>query len=416
MTRINKTLNHTKGNTLLFLCWPFAAFIIAMQTFHLKKSRRIVYLFFILFGLTIVLGNENLDSFRYNQYFQETSKLSFSEFRAFLANFLISEKTLDLAQPIISFIVSRITDDYRLLFGVIAAIFGFFYIKSINIVHRMFYLHKSSITLLFLLFFALIINPIFNINGFRFWTATWIFFFGAYQLISLRQIKYISFCILSVLFHFSFIVPNVALLAYFLIGNRNKLYFVFLISSFFISDIVFNFFPHIIDFFGEGITAKAGRYTSIDQIKQLSEHAAWAEEQGKWYLYLPGKAVFYYIVFSFFYIYYKYKNFIKTTELKNLFSFSLFFLAFANTISFIPSMYRFRSLFYLFGLAVTINILTIAKVKKIDWLFFVGLIIFCMNLIVVLRLGIDLINPWLFTLLPFPFIFDGSSIYQIIFN
>jgi len=404
------------GLLLIFLIWPFGAFLYAISKFHKKEAKNIVYLFLILFGLTFVLGNEKLDSFRYAQYFQDMSKFSFSDFKRIFASFLLSEKTLDLAQPIISFIVSRITNDYHLLFGVIAAIFGYFYLKSTSIVHKQYYENKSRLALLFLLFFALIINPIFNINGYRFWIATWVFFLGAYHLISSKEKKYILLSFLAVFFHFSFVIPNLVLLIYLFLGNRNKLYYIFLIISVFISDIIFQLFPSVISYLDVGIAAKVGRYANVDQMEKIAEHTEWAIEQGKWYLYLPGKLTFYYITFSFLYLNYKYKKFRYTIELKNLFSFSLLLLAFANTVSFIPSMGRFRTIFLLFGLSFIIGLLTTSKIKKNNWLLIVGLIPFSLNLITVIRLGLDLLNPWLFTLLPSPFIFDDISIYQWLFK
>lgn len=411
-----KFLKQNIGLYGIFLLSPFLAFIVAFRNFHLRESKYTVYFFIILFGFTFVLGNNALDSYRYAEYFKYSATLSFSDFTESLSSLFLSEKTLDVSQQILSFTLSRISDDHRILFGAVASIFGFFYIKSIDTVYRLYSQNKSHLALLFVLYFALIINPVFNINGFRFWTATWIFFFGTYNLIAFKNKKHILFCLLSVFFHFSFIAPNLILITYLLLGNRNKLYFIFFLASFFISDVILQLFPQVISYFGEGIAAKSGRYTSIAHLEKIAEHAEWAKEQSKWYLYLPGKILFYYIVSSFLFISYKYKQYIISNQIRNLYSFSLLLLAFANSVSFIPSMWRFNTLFYLFGLTCIISLLTASKAKNIKWLFIVGLLPFSLNTIVILRLGFDVLNPWLFTLLPFPFIFDSTSVYQFLFN
>lgn len=402
---------------IFFILWPFGSFLYAIIKFHRKNSKTIIYLFLVLFGLTFILGNDDLDSYHYAAYFQEMASKSFQDFKLIITNFLASEKSLDLAQPIISFVLSRLTDDYRLFFGGIAAIFGYFYIRSINVIHRKYYTNKNSLALLFLLFFILIINPIFNINGFRFYTATWIYFLGTYKLITTKNKKYFALCSLSVLFHFSFFIPIFILIIYLIIGNRNRFYFTLLILSFFISDVIFNIFPSISSIFGEGLSSKAGRYVNQNTIENIQKHKEMALRENKWYLYLPGTLTFYYITFSFLFINYKYKNFVKSSELKNLFSFSLLFLSFANATSFIPSMGRFRSVFLLFGLAFIINLLSnFYNGMKNKTLFIIGIPIFCLNLITVLRLGFDIINPWLFTLLPLPFGYNDVSIYQWLFD
>lgn len=404
------------GLLILFLIWPFGAFLITIRKFHLKESKVIVYLFLVLFGLTFVLGNEKLDSFRYAEYYKHVASLSSKEFLYSLSGFFLSENTLDIAQPFISFILSRITDDPRLFFGAIAAIFGYFYLKSITLLHDQYIENNNNNSFFFLLFFILILDPIFNINGFRFWTAAWIFFFGAYHVVAYRKIKYLWLCFLSILFHFSFFAPAFILLAYYILGNRNRWYYAFLLASFLISDIVFKLVPQILPFLGEGISSKAGRYANTETMGQISARTEWAIEQGKWYIYLPGKVAFYYIVFAFLYIRYKYRNLPKSIELENIYSFALLFLAFANTISFIPSMGRFKTIFYMFAIIFIFTTFIQKSTKKLNWLTIVGLFPFLLSLIVVLRLGFDVVNPLLFTLLPFPFIFDELSVYQWLFN
>lgn len=409
---------HYKKNLLKllipFLLWPFGVFLFATQFFDRKEGRVIIYLFLILFGLTFVLGNDNLDSYRYVMDFQEMRYTSFSEFTKLFSNFLQTEKTLDIAKPILNFVVSRFTDDYRFLFGTVAAIFGFFYLKSIKIVYFDYIQNKHFNTFLFLLFFAFIINPIFNINGYRFWTSAWIYFYGATLFITTYKRKYLFVSVISIFFHFSFFLPVLILFLFKIIGRRDKLFFSFFIISFFVADIIFPLIPEILSSFGGGIEARAGRYANLEQIHKSAEQLEWAKEKNKWYLFIPAKLTFYYILFSFLYIKRKFKSVI-SSDLRNLYSFGLLFISVFNMVSFIPTVSRFRTVFLLFAITFLLKAFAETHEKKIHWLGLVGILPFVLNLIVVIRLGLDIINPWLFTILPILFSYNDTSLYQMLF-
>lgn len=400
---------------LIFLFWPFAAFLIAINTFYHKESKVIIYLFMILFGFTFVFFNEDLDSFRYAQFFSSTASLSFDEFIKVYSNFLSSESSLDLAKPIIAFTFSRISNDPRVYYGVIAGIFGYFYLKNISIAYAKYVKKKNLNTLFYFLIFALILNPIFYINGFRFYTAVWIFFFGTYNFVLHRQKKYLWLCFLSCLFHFSFIVPSLVLLLYYFFGNKNKLYYIFFLLSFFIGDIILVLFSQISPFLAEGISAKSSRYINSDSIELFSSINE-TKVRGLWYIVIAGKTLKYYIIYLFFYTRIKSKKVFKNFETENLFSISLLFLSFSNAVSFIPTLGRFMLLFYLFAILYVITVNQLASLKNMSFLTIIGLIPFLFSGILILRLAIDITNPLLFTIMPSPFIFDQTSIYEFLFN
>ena len=400
---------------LIFLFWPFGAFLIAIKTFYLKESKVIIYLFMILFGFTFVFFNEDLDSFSYAEYFSSTASLSFDEFIKVYSNFLSSELTLDLAKPIIAFTFSRISDDPRVFYGAIAAIFGYFYLKNISTAYAKYVKKKNSNTLFYLLIFVLILNPIFYINGFRFYTAVWIFFFGSYNFILYKQKKYLWLCFLSCLFHFSFIIPSLVLLFYHFFGNKNKLYYIFFLSSFFIGDIILVLFSQISPFLAEGISAKSSRYINSDSIELFSSIND-TKVRGVWYTVIAGKTLKYYIIYLFFYTRIKSKKVFKNFETENLFSISLLFLSFSNAVSFIPTFGRFMLLFYLFAILYVITVNQLASLKNLRFLTILGIIPFLFNGILILRLAIDITNPLLFAIMPSPFIFDQTSIFEFLFN
>jgi hypothetical protein len=400
---------------ILLLIFPIVSLILSIKNFQLGESKLIVYIFCVFFGLTLVLGNDKLDSFQYAQYLKDFETNSNYTLDSFYDNFLTSEKSLDIAQFSISFIVSKITFSHSLLFGIFALIFGFFYIKSISNLYALYSLNKNYLSLVLLLIFVFNLNPIFNINGFRFWTATWIFFYGVYEYFSKKDQKYFVFIFLSILFHFSFIIPVLIFFIYFSFGNHYKLYFYLLISSFFFSELVVNILPDYSYLFGEGIAMKVSRYSNEDYIEKSGELTQNAIEEFKWYLFLPGKLMYYYLLFIFFFILREFKTEIKFIKVDFL-SFTLLFISFSNFVSFVPTMARFKTLSLLFIISYLINVLSILNFKFRFKIFLLGIIPFILGFIVSIRLGLDLISPWLMFFLPMSIWDNNTSLYQLLFN
>jgi hypothetical protein len=51
--------------------------------------------------------------------------------------------------------------------------------------------------------------------------------------------------------------------------------------------------------------------------------------------------------------------------------------------------------------------------EKLHPLIIIGLIPLTLNVIIQLRVLSDVLNPWIFGLLPMPFIFDDLSVYEL---
>lgn len=400
---------------ILFFLWPFRALIAAINHFELPQNKAIVYMFLALFGFTFVLGNEAMDSFRYADKLQQTALLPFNQFYNILFGMYASETDLDIMMPLVNFIISRFTTDHRVLFGVWALIFGYFYLKSISNLHNIYITYRNINALLFLVLF-IILNPITNINGFRMWTAAWIFFLGAYHVVVNEDKKYLFLSCVSILFHFSFISVNLILFLYVIIGNQNRLYYFLIFLSFLIPAVTISYFIPLSGFLGEGIADKLSRYTSDSTLAAFAVRGDSAIDRWAWYLYLPRLTLRYYMIITFFYFQFKYQQFKKNRAMENLFSFSLLFFAFANFVGPFPSMSRFFTLFYLFVSTYLLMLFVNMKANKIHPLIIIGLIPLSLNIIVELRALFDVLNPWIFTLLPMAFINDHISVYELLFK
>ena len=170
-----KALSDRRSYLLLFLLWPFLAFLFAIRDYGTRESKTVVYLFLIYYGLTFIIGGEGLDSFVYAMKLADTASVPFSDFFKVATGLYNTDASLDIVQPLITFIVSRFTTDHKYMFAIFAALFGFFYLKSIDLLHAQF-MKNSNHNAMIHLFFFVFIMPIFYINGFRMWTAARVFF------------------------------------------------------------------------------------------------------------------------------------------------------------------------------------------------------------------------------------------------
>src|SRR5699024_1226601 len=88
----------------------------------------------------------------------------------------------DILRTIIALAVSRFTASQSVLTLVYGIIFGFFFSRNMWFVLERFKGKIRLITILLFCCFFLVI-PIWDINGFRFWTAAHIFVYGVLQFL-----------------------------------------------------------------------------------------------------------------------------------------------------------------------------------------------------------------------------------------
>ena len=101
-----------------------------------KAAKKVVYIFLIYYGFAFFIGSDSLtDSARYSLLLKANAALPFRDFFKVIGG-LNSDTSIDIIDPLISFIVSRVTSQHSILFAVYAAIFGFFYLKSCNLLYN----------------------------------------------------------------------------------------------------------------------------------------------------------------------------------------------------------------------------------------------------------------------------------------
>ena len=386
-----KTNPQRKYSLILFLIWPFFSIIYAIRNYRAIWAKDLVWFFVIFFGftLTIILADTEgqADSTRYRDKFVAMAGQQVSFENLSILFYDVDSQVLDVLETIIIFIVSRFTDNYHVLFAVFGLIFGYFYSRNI------WYLidkggekiATSNIPIIFT--FAFVVG-FWEINGFRFWTATHIFLFGALPYLFEGKKNYIGFAVLAVFMHFSFILPLLLLGFYIITGKRTSIYFVLFILTFFVKELN-------LTQLGEFLTAnlpeiflpKVKGYVNEGYASEMSEIYA----NANWYVVYYQLALKWSITALMSGIFFYGKTFLKANKnFDRLFSFTLLLYSVANIFSLVPSGGRFLSLANLFAIALIFFYLQYApKIKSIRKLMYFVVPALSLYTIVALRIGIQ---------------------------
>jgi hypothetical protein len=204
---------------LMFLFSPVLALLYGLLQLRDAMSRNLIWFFCGFYGMAFYMGGAGeaysggADCTRYADQLLTMHKSAISLETFSSAFYQEGQQFYDVYQPILVFIVSRFTDDTRILFGLYGLVIGFFFSRVIG-----FFLDQcpnhlglAEYGLLACLAFTLDIGS--AINGVRMYTALFIFIYGfLYFWQTINPVYFVIAC-LSVLVHFSFIIPVAMLFA-----------------------------------------------------------------------------------------------------------------------------------------------------------------------------------------------------------
>lgn len=408
----------SKGDFLVFIFWPFASLFQALINFRLPQAKTLFYMFCIYFGFVFVYEDPALrrfgaDSASYAAKLIELNHQSIS-FEALMSSFYNEkEGFVDIYQPLVTWFVSIFTEDPRILFMVFATVFGFFYAQNLWIIFNSITAKVGLLLFLFMTAFALV-NPIWNINGVRMWTAAQIFLYGNLRYFLQNDRKGLIWSASSILVHFSFIFPVAILTAYFFLPKKDYLLFAFyIITSFFIEirltqarEFLY-ILPYIFQPRVESYTNEVYAYNIGEAVIRSTWHVVWAGKFSTWITYAWIVAV------------YIRRNY--WTKLfpafHQIFMFALLMGGFANIAAQVPSGGRFvtvaNGLFY----ALLVALLGQRNLNlRIKWLKQFTIPILAFVVIFKIRLGLDYTGTLTFVgnLLIAPFIKDQTPLIEFI--
>ena len=371
---------------VIFLLWPFLSLFFSFMNYKEPWAKNIVWFFVAFFGYTMVISNTEIDANRLVEgfYYFHNNVNSFAD----LLTILINEP--DFFMPFFNYYVSRVIDDIRVYLFLLALIFGYFYSRNIFfILDKKKGSFKTLALFLFILFIFVV--PFWNINGFRFWSATNLFVFGAYRYFFSKNKKYLIWSLLSVLVHFSFILPIAILAIYIILGKRVKLYYTFYFVSFFFLQIS----PEAVNssvglfYLPKNVETEISVYSSeeyVESKKKLGKGAM------SWYVTIGPVTAKYVVFILLSIVFFKYRNYVKNENLMSLFCFSLLLLGAGILFSSVPSGARFIAVAYLFVFAFLFLIIQNQNIRISSLIKSFSIFSIVLYVALVLRVGLETIG------------------------
>jgi len=337
---------------ILFLVWPLLSVVSAFRNYDSRWGKNILWAFVAFYGFTFAIGAESQGS-DIVRYVEEIKQLHGTEMTLSAGlDYFLQSGQIDVFDTFISLVLSRFTESQSVITLTYGIIFGFFFSRNMWYVLERLEGKIQVITILLFTCFFLVV-PIWNLNGFRFWTAVHIFIYGLLPFLFEGKKSGAMIATLSILVHFAFVVPVGILLSYMVIGNRLIIYFVFFLTTFFISEIDIDAFNRVVENYAPEIIQE--RTSSYRSETQVEEHREGPEESLNWYAVWYGRALRWSVMGFLVVLFWRGKEFFKKNKYwLNLFSFTLLFYAVANLFSSLPSGGRFISVANLLALALII--------------------------------------------------------------
>ena len=382
------TAIHKASSLVLFFIWPFAGLYDAFVNYKQDWSKNLFWLFCIFFGYTFIISQEGgTDSDRYARQFilYAHSDIKLGDlWSSFYST--AEDSKLDIVLTLLYYFVSRLTDNPSLLFTVFAVIFGYFYSRNIwYVLGRMEGNLSGPIIIFFITF--LLLNPIWNINGFRFNAASQIFLFGTLRYLMEGKVKPLIWSAFSILVHFSFLLPVAVLIIFIFLKNKLNVYLIVFLVTSLLKEINLQQIQSVLLYLPDIFHSKIYNYANAD----YAEARILGSQAMNWYVNFSGDALRWSTYIMVFYTYLFGRDILKERkEFLSLFCFSLLIFSVANIIQFVPSGGRFTyvSLSFFFSFFV-IFISTASKIKGISLISSLTSVLLLAYCIFAMRVGME---------------------------
>lgn len=337
---------HSSVGYISFIFLPILSLAIALKSYREKWAKNIVWAFTAFYAYHFSAPNEGADINSYIDKFYYYSNQSFTIPNFIKSMYAEGSKTLDVIEPLISYLTSQTTSDHKILLLIYGIIYGFFFSRNI-----WFFIERTkgklTIQALVILLLLIIQIGIWNLNGFRFWCAAHIFIYAALNLIILKNTKGYIFLLLACLMHLGLILPTFIVLIFRFIRVPLYVLYVFFLFTFFLVELDMEVVRNSISNYAPTfITGKLNSYTSEAYIEVVAEKLG-----GYSIFYQVSKIVRVGIILFFTSLLFINRKQLTKDVMYKLFSFYLVLGAVANILSQIPSGGRYLSMsdFILYG-------------------------------------------------------------------
>lgn len=369
--------NSVGSKLILFFLNPFLSAIVSLKDIRDGLSHRILYLWFLVFGIGFCAVNEAADSFRYVEDFLVESQYTWARYMQEVREWATFESNIkDIYTLTVNVLVGQFTSNYHWTYLIYAAVFGFFYIKSLKIFlkHQMV---ANEIVFYALLFMFCYSNPIFNINGVRFWTAAWIGVYVALNLFIEKNYWAIPLLVLMPLVHGSSVIWVAIMVAALLLSRFQKVTIGLYLASSFVSAVsylnILNDYSYLLpQFMQNQIWSYTESEMALERLAGISEYgAAYAD----FLMALPG----YFQILLCILLILNSKEINQNKEAGILMTLMLALAAIINFLSGIPSMGRFKA--FVIPFLVIVWSLNHDILKKYDKYFYAVPILYAYSLL-----------------------------------
>jgi len=330
-----------KYNLLIFIFYPALGLVTSFKNYKTSSSKNILWAFIVFFGFTFAISKES-NFADINRYINEFSSLyAVPMTTANALEYYDKSGELDIVQSLLAITLSRISDSPALLTTVYAIILGFFYSRNIYYLLNQLSGRLSKWTWLLIIIYILIV-PFWFINGFRFWTATHIFIYGILPFLYEGKRNRLVFVGLAVLFHFSYIIPLVSVITFFIVPKRLNFLILVYIGTIIYNEINVQWLSDYIESTDqEKVIERTSIYIDQERVEAYRQGETSGAQQN-WYVRWYKDGLNYMILLAFILIYRGHKKRkILTRRLFTTFAYALWFYSFANVLNTIPSGGRF---------------------------------------------------------------------------
>ena len=330
---------------LSILVWPILTLVFFIRDYNQKYAKNLLWLFCIFYGMIHIVFNEQgfyVDGISYALALEEKGgNYGLKD----LLGSLYSESTTtpDLFMPLITFLVSRFTTDYRVLFVVLALVYGYFYSRNVALVLNLYKGRKSTFLVLLLLAFVMIL-PIYQING-RFWLGAQVFFYGVGNYFVKGKRNYLWWCVCAALVHFAHFASIFAFVLYYFLPKKSSVYFWILLGTLFVSSINIQSLNNL---FASIVPSAFERKVDVYANAEYLQHRLETDTKSLHVLFVNGLRDWLFRIMLLLF-YWKYKRAILRNGLYNkVFCFVAIFSIMASVLAIVPSASRYLNLAAMF--------------------------------------------------------------------
>lgn len=351
---LKRNIAHNVSYPILTLIFPFFAFILSFRNIKGRYAYTIIALFYLLFGLAFTPENQAADSYRYAEQFSSFANAPEKNFKYVIDTYFGNDSSTqgeikDIYIYTMYFLAATIGGkNVHILFFLFSIVFTFFALKSLKYITDN-YNYRNYAPMYILLFLFIYSNSIFNINGIRFWTASWVAVYLTLKILIDKKYKYALFLLVLPLIHASFTIYVVFALVAFIVKWRVSLLCKIYIISFFFGEIGLQLIEYVEDYMPTFIQNMIWSYTVSDWAQSKMDGSEDAKEAlyARILMALPR----YYELGLLFLATRKFKTF----RNKNFLGFTLAFFSLINICAVIPSMGRFYLVGYPFIVYIWVN-------------------------------------------------------------